>query len=136
VLKYSPELDRYLQKSWSAKFRTKFTKKCKFRWGLTPALPLHTWTTVRLSQTKEEGTWYFTIEIGGKEFAKVKNKRPRDYRNLKLFNTLPKHIPARVMLDNVRFNTRGKKKFFFQKILNIRLRCLRYNLNNGDDAGF
>ena len=56
--------------------------------GFNPP-PLHKWTNIEVAQRLDEGSYWYTIKIGGEEVFKVKNSQPEEFSDVKVFAADP-----------------------------------------------
>ena len=51
----------------------------------SPTVKVKKWIKVRVSQSKEGKYYYYKVEINGKQVKKVRNSKPRVFKNVKVF---------------------------------------------------
>ena len=73
-------------------------------------IPLNKWTTVVIKQDKDnKGKYIYTVTAGGKVVKKIENKKPQEYKNVRIFAADNWYRESNAELKNFEIRNLGKR---------------------------
>ena len=85
-------------------------------------IQVNKWTTVRVVNSKVGSIYYWSVYVNGKLIRKVRNTRPKTFKNVKVYITDPWYKPfvgtmktVSIQSSTRRVRYRGKKRYFLRE---------------------
>ena len=69
------------------------------------AIPLNKWCRVRVVNSRVGTNYYYTVYINGQRMTRIRNTRPRSFRNVRVYVTDPWYKPFVGAFRNVQFRS-------------------------------